>query len=69
MDPLKRILVRTVIRKFINLLLPKYIELLTIMRPTTLNEVIDAAIDVEASQKVKAQKRDQAYMVDMIEKL
>ncbi len=39
------------------------------MRPTTLNEVIDAAIDVEASQKVKAQKRDQAYMVDMIEKL
>ena len=26
-------------------------------------------MDVEASQKVKAQKRDQAYIVDTIEKL
>ena len=44
-------------------------ELLTIIGLTTLAEAIEAAIDVEASQKVKARKRDQAYMVDTIEEL
>ena len=39
------------------------------MKPTTLDEAIDTTMDVKASQKVKAQKRDQAYMVDMIEEL
>src|SRR6266542_3532681 len=56
-----------IIRKFINSLPPKYMELLTIIGSTTLAEAIEAAMDVEASQKVKARKRDQAYMVDTIE--
>ncbi len=34
-----------------------------------MDETIKAAMDVEASQKVKVQKRDQAYMIDTIEKL
>ncbi len=37
------------------------------MGPETLEETIEAAMDVEASQKVKAWKRDQAYIVDTIE--
>ena len=44
-------------------------KLLTIMGPTMLEEAIEAAMDVEASQKVKAHKRDQAYMVDTIKEL
>jgi len=43
--------------------------LLIIIEPSILNEVIEAAMDMEASQKVKAQKRDQAYMIDTIEEL
>ena len=39
------------------------------MEPTTLAKAIEAAMDVEASQKIKAQKRDQAYMVDTIKEL
>ncbi len=39
------------------------------MRPSILDKAIEVAMDVEASQKVKTQKRDQAYMVDTIEKL
>ncbi len=39
------------------------------MRPNTLNEAIEAAIDVKANQRVKSRKRDQAYMVDTIEEL
>ena len=60
---------RTIVRKFINSLPPKYVELLTIMRPATLGKAIEAAIDVKASQKVKVRKRDQAYMVDTINEL
>ena len=40
-----------------------------IMGPSTLAEAIEAAMDVEASQKVKARKRDQAYMVNTMEEL
>ncbi len=39
------------------------------MESNTLEEAVEAAMDVEASQKVKARKRDQAYMVDTIEEL
>ena len=39
------------------------------MGPDILNKAIEAAMDVEASQRVKARKRDQAYMVDTIEEL
>src|SRR6266540_7293503 len=58
-----------IIRKFINSLPPKYVELLTIIGSTTLAEAIEAAMDVEVSQKIKARKRDQAYMVETIEEL
>ncbi len=68
-DPLKRTPIRTIIWKFINLLPPKYVKLLIIMGLLILDEAIDAIMDVEASQKVKARKRDQAYMIDTIEKL
>ena len=68
-DPQKRTPIRIIIRKFINSLPPKYVELLTIMKPSTLDETIEAIMDVEASQQVKAQKRDQTYMVDTIEEL
>ena len=44
-------------------------ELLIIIGPSTLGEAIEAAINVEASQKVKVRKRDQAYMIDTIEEL
>ena len=44
-------------------------KLLIIMRPSTLNEAVKAAIDVKVSQKVKARKRDQAYMIDIIKEL
>ena len=60
---------RMIIRKFINSLPSKYVKLLTIMGLSTLGEAIEAAIDVEASQKVKAWKRDQTYMVDTIDEL
>ncbi len=39
------------------------------MRPSTLNEAVKAAMDMEVSQKVKARKRDQAYMIDIIKEL
>ena len=68
-DPLKRIPIRTIIWKFINSLPPKYMELLMIMRPSTLDETIETIMDVETSQKIKARKRDQAYIVDTIEEL
>ncbi len=68
-DPQKRIPIRTIIWKFINFLPPKYVKLLTIIGLRTLDKAVDAAIDVKVSQKVKAWKRDQAYMIDTIEKL
>jgi len=68
-DLQKRILIRTIIHKFINSLLSKYVKLLTIIGLSTLEEAIEAAMDVEASQKVKARKRDQVYMVNIIEEL
>jgi len=68
-DPQKRTPTRTVVRKFINSLPPKYVKMLTIMRPDTLDEAIEAAMDVEISQRVKACKKDHAYMVDTIEEL
>jgi len=57
-DPQKRTPIRTIIRKFINSLPSKYVELLIIMGPSILKEAIEAAMDVEASQRVKAQKKD-----------
>jgi len=68
-DLQRRTPIRTIIRKFVNSLPLKYVELLTIMESNTLEEAVEAAMDVEASQKVKARKRDQAYMVDTIEEL
>ena len=68
-DPHRSTPTRTIVRKFINSLSPKYVELLTIIGPSTLAEAIEAVMDVEASQKVKTRKRDQAYMVDTIEEL
>ncbi len=44
-------------------------ELLTIIGPITLDDAIDVILDIKVSQKVKAQKRDQAYMIDTIEEL
>ena len=44
-------------------------ELLIIIEPSILEEAVEVAMDVEASQKVKACKRDQVYMVDTIEEL
>ena len=69
MDPQKRTPIRIVVRKFINSLLPKYVEMLTIMRPDILDEAIEAVMDVEVSQRVKNRKRDQTYMVDTIKEL
>jgi len=45
------------------------VELLIIIGLSTLDEAIEAAMDVEASQRVKAQKRDQAYIIDIIKEL
>jgi len=42
-------------------------KLLTIIGPNTLEKAVEATMDVEASQRVKARKRDQAYMIDTIE--
>ncbi len=39
-------------------------ELLTIIGPSTLNEAIESVMNVEASQRVKARKRDQTYMIE-----
>ena len=41
-------------------------ELLIIIGPADLDKAIEAALDVEISQKIKARKRDQAYMIDTI---
>ena len=68
MNPQRRTSTRTIVRKFINSLPSKYVELLTIIRPANLDEIIEVALDMEASQKVKARKRNQAYIVDIIEK-
>ena len=68
-DPQKRTPIRNVMRKFINSLLPKYVKMLNIIGPDTLDETIEAAMDVKASQKVKNWKKDQTYMVDTIEEL
>jgi len=68
-DPHKSTPSRTIIRKFINLLSLKFVKLLTIIGPANLNEAIEATLDVEASQKVKIRKRDQMYLVDIIEEL
>jgi len=57
-DPHKSTPTRMIIRKFINSLPPKYVKLLIIIGLTTLAEAIEAAMDVKASQKVKAWKRD-----------
>jgi len=65
----KRTLIRMIIRKFINFLLPKYVKLLTIIRPANLDETIKAVLDIKASQRVKIRKKDEAYMIDTIEKL
>ena len=69
MDPQKRTSLRTIIQKFINSLPPKYVEFLIIIGSANLDEAIDAILNIEASQKVKAWKRDHTYMVDMIEEL
>ena len=58
MDPHKKTPSRTIVRKFINSLPSRYVELLTIIESANLNEAIESALDVEASQKVKARKRD-----------
>jgi len=45
------------------------VKLLIIIGSATLDEAIEVRLDVEASQKVKIRKRDQAYMVETIEEL
>ena len=44
-------------------------KFLTIIRPVNLDKAIEVTLDVETSQKVKAQKQDQAYIMDTIEEL
>ena len=68
-DSHKSTLSRIIIRKFINSLSLKFVELLTIIGSVNLDKVIVAILDVEASQKVKVRKRDQTYMIDAIEEL
>ena len=68
-DPQKRTPIRTVVRKFINSLSSKYVKMLTIMGSDILDKAIEAVMDVKASQRVKAHKRDQAYIIDTIEEL
>ncbi len=68
-DPYKSIPNRIIIRKFINSLFPKFVKFLTIIRPVNLDKAIEVTLDVETSQKVKAQKQDQAYIMDTIEEL
>ena len=68
-NPQRRTPIRTIIWKFINSLPPKYVKLLTIIESNTLEKAIEVDMNVEASQKVKAYKRNQAYMVDIIEEL
>ena len=60
---------RTIIRKYINSLPSKFMEFLTIMKLLILEKVIESTLDIEVSQKVKAWKRDQAYIMDIIEEL
>ncbi len=38
-----------------------------IMKSSILKKTIESALNIEANQKVKAQKRDQAYMMNTIE--
>ncbi len=45
-----------IVRKFINSLPSKYVKLLIIIGSNNLDEAIEAALDVEASQKVKVKK-------------
>jgi len=56
-DPHRSTPIRMIIRKFINSLPPKYVELLTIMGLITLTEAIEAAMDVKASQKLRPGRR------------
>ncbi len=39
------------------------------MKLSTLKEAIEFVLNIEASQKVKVRKRDQVYMMNIIEKL
>ncbi len=68
-DSQKRTPIRTVVRKFINSLPPKYVKMLIIIGPDIMDKAIEAAMDVKASQRVKNRKRNQIYMVDTIEEL
>ena len=68
-DPYKSTSSRIIVRKFVNSLPSKYVELLMIIGSANLEEAIEAILDVETSQKVKVRKRDQVYMIDTIEEL
>jgi len=68
-DPYKSISSKTIIRKFINSLPSKFVKLFTIISLASLNKAIEAVLNIEASQKVKVRKRNQVYMVDIIEEL
>jgi len=57
-DSYKSTLSRIIVRKFINSLPSKYVEVLTIIGLANLDETIEAVLDVEVSQKVKVRKRD-----------
>ncbi len=57
-DPQRRTPVRTIVWKFINSLPLKYMELLMIIGLSILDKTIEAAMDIKASQKVKAWKSD-----------
>ena len=57
-DSQKRISNQMVVQKFIISLPPKYVEMLTIIGPDILEEAIEAAMDMEASQRIKTRKRD-----------
>ncbi len=59
----------TIVRKFINSLPLKYTEMLTIIRPNTLEEAIEGALDVKASQKIKGWRKKQSYLLDTIKAL
>ncbi len=56
-----------IVKKFINSLPSKFVKLFTIIRSANLNKAIEVTLNIEASQKIKARKRDQAYLIDTIE--
>ena len=43
--------------------------MLTIIGPNTLEEAIEGALDVEASQKIKGRKKEQSYLLDTVKAL